>query len=125
MDKYIYDDKNGLWYELQGDYYIPCLILPAEKEQPIGLWGQRHLRYLKEHRRSTYTTLLTSGRLNTYLADIDKQAQERMERLTEQMKRAQGVTEQLKAENALEWTGRLNNIRACAREIVERKIIFA
>ena len=124
MDKYIYDDKNGMWYELQGDYYIPCLILPAEKEQPIGLWGQRHLRYLKEHRRNTYTTLLTSGRLNTYLADIDKQAQERMERLTEQMKRAQGITEQLKAENALEWVQRTNNIRACAREIVEREIIF-
>ena len=124
MDKYIYDDKNGLWYELQGDYYIPCLILPAEKEQPIGLWGQRHLRYLKEHRRNTYTTLLTSGRLNTYLADIDKQAQERMERLTEQMKRAQGITEQLKAENALEWVRRMNNIRACAREIVEREIIY-
>ena len=125
MDKYIYDDKNGLWYELQGDYYIPCLILPAEKEQPIGLWGQRHLRYLKEYHRNTYTTLLTSGRLNTYLADIDKQAQERMERLTEQMKRVQGITEQLKAENALEWTQRMNNIRACAREIVEREIIFA
>ena len=125
MDKYIYDDKNGLWYELQGDYYIPCLILPAEKEQPIGLWGQRHLRYLKEHRRNTYTTLLTSGRLNTYLADIDKQAQERMERLTEQMKRVQGITEQLKAENALEWTQRMNNIRACAKEIIEKEIIFA
>ena len=125
MDKYIYDDKNGMWYELQGDYYIPCLILPAEKEQPIGLWGQRHLRYLKEHRRNTYTTLLTSGRLNTYLADIDKQAQERMERLTEQMKRVQGITEQLKAENALEWTQRMNNIRACAKEIVEKEIIFA
>lgn len=125
MDKYIYDDKNGLWYELQGDYYIPCLILPAEKEQPIGLWGQRHLRYLKEYHRNIYTTLLTSGRLNTYLADIDKQAQERMERLTEQMKQAHGITEQLKAENALEWTQRMNNIRACAREIVERKIIFA
>ena len=125
MDKYIYDDKNGLWYELQGDYYIPCLILPAEKEQPIGLWGQRHLRYLKEHRRNTYTTLLTSGRLNTYLADIDKQAQERMERLTEQMKRAQGITEQLKTENALEWVQRINNIRACAKEIIEKEIIFA
>ncbi len=125
MDKYIYDDKNGLWYELQGDYYIPCLILPAEKEQPIGLWGQRHLRYLKEYRRNTYTTLLTSGRLNTYLADIDKQAQERMERLTEQMKRAQGITEQLKAENALEWVQRMNNIRACAKEIIEKEIIFA
>ena len=125
MDKYIYDDKNGLWYELQGDYYIPCLILPAEKEQPIGLWGQRHLRYLKEHRRNTYTTLLTSGRLNTYLTDIDKQAQERMERLTEQMKRAQGITERLKAENALEWVQRMNNIRVCAKEIVEKEIIFA
>ena len=126
MDKYIYDDKNGLWYELQGDYYIPCLILPAEKEQPIGLWGQRHLRYLKEYHRNTYTTLLTSGRLNTYLADIDKQAQERMERLTEQMKWAQGITtEQLKVENALEWTQRMNNIRACAKEIVEKEIIFA
>ncbi len=125
MDKYIYDDKNGLWYELQGDYYIPCLILPAEKEPPIGLWGQRHLRYLKEYHRNTYTTLLTSGRLNTYLADIDKQAQERMERLTEQMKRVQGITEQLKAENALEWTQRMNNIRACAKEIVEKEIIFA
>ena len=125
MDKYIYDDKNGLWYDLQGDYYIPCLILPAEKEQPIGLWGQRHLRYLKEYHRNTYTTLLTSGRLNTYLADIDKQAQERMERLTEQMKQAQGITEQLKTENALEWTQRMNNIRACAKEIIEKEIIFA
>ena len=125
MDKYIYDDKNGLWYELQGDYYIPCLILPAEKEQPIGLWGQRHLRYLKEYRRATYITLFTSGRLNTYLADIDKQAQERMERLTEQMKQAQGITEQLKVENALEWTQRMNNIRVCAKEIVEKEIIFA
>ena len=125
MDKYIYDDKNDLWYELQGDYYIPCLILPAEKEQPIGLWGQRHLQYLKEYRRITYLNLLTSGRLNTYLADIDRQAQERFEILTEQMKQAQGITEQLKVENTLEWVGRMNNIRACAREIVERKIIFA
>ena len=124
MDKYIYDDKNGLWYELQGDYYVPCLILPAEKEQPIGLWGQRHLRYLKEYRRNTYTMLLTSGKLNTYLADIDKQAQERMERLTEQMKGAQGITEQLKAENALEWTQRINNIRACAKEIIDRELIY-
>ena len=112
-------------HELQGDYYIPCLILPAEKEQPIGLWGQRHLRYLKEYRRATYITLFTSGRLNNYLADIDRQAQERMERLTEQMKRVQGITEQLKAENTLEWTQRMNNIRACAKEIVEKEIIFA
>ena len=124
MDKYIYDDRNGLWYELQGDYYIPCLILPAEKEQPIGLWGQRHLRYLKEYRRNTYTTLLTSGRLNTYLSDIDKQAQERMERLTEQMKRAQGITEQLKEGNALKWVQKINNIQAYAKETVNNEIIF-
>ena len=125
MDKYIYDDKNGMWYELQGDYYIPCFILPAEKEQPIGLWRQPHLRYLKEYHRNTYTTLLTSGRLNTYLADIDRQAQECFETLTEQMKTVQGITEQLKAENALEWVQIMNNIRACAREIVEMEIIFA
>ena len=124
MDKYIYDDKNGLWYELQGDYYIPCLILPAEKEQPIGLWGQRHKRYLKEHRKATYTTLLTSGKLNSYLADIEDQAQERFERLIEDMKLAQGITEQLKAENDLEWGGRINNIQACAMEIVNREIIY-
>ena len=85
MDKYIYDDKNDLWYELQGDYYIPCLILPAEKEQPIGLWGQRHLQYLKEYRRITYLNLLTSGRLTTYLADIDKQTEEMFFRLVEQI----------------------------------------
>ena len=124
MDKYIYDDKNGLWYELQGDYYIPCLILPAEKEQPIGLWGQRHLRYLKEYHRNTYTTLLTSGRLNGYLADIEEQAQERFERLVEQMNQAQGITEQLKVENVLEWIGRMNNIQVCAREIVDKEIIY-
>lgn len=87
--------------------------------------GQRHLDYLKQYRKVTYTNLLTSGRLNAYLADIDRQAQERFERLIEGMKQAQGITEQLKAENALEWTGCLNNIRACAREIVEKEIIFA
>jgi CRISPR/Cas system-associated endonuclease Cas1 len=125
MDKYIYDEKNGLWYELQGDYYLPYLTLPPEEEKPIGIWGQRYKRYLKEHRKATYTTLLTSGKLNTYLANINEQAQERFERLIEQMKQAQGITEQLKAENALEWTGRMNNIRACAMEIVNREIIYA
>lgn len=126
MDKYIYDESNGLWYKLQGDYYIPCLILPAEKEnKPIGLWGQRHKRYLQEHKRAFYSTLLTSGKLNTYLADVDKQAEECFERLVKQMKQSQGITEQLKSENALEWVQRMNNIRACAKEIVEKKIIFA
>lgn len=125
MDKYIYDENNGLWYELQGEYYLPCLTLPPEEEKPIGVWGQRHKLYLKEHRKAIYTTLLTSGNLNTYLTEIDKQAQEYFERLIEQMKQAQGITEQLKIENALEWVGRLNNIRARATEIVNDEIIFA
>lgn len=125
MEKYIYDESNGLWYELQGDYYIPCLTLPTEKEnKPIGLWGQRHKRYLQEHNKIFYTTLLTSGKLNEYLVDVDKQTEERFERLVEQMKQSQGITEQLKSENALEWVQRMNNIRACAKEIVEKEIIF-
>lgn len=123
MDKYIYDENNGLWYELQGDYYLPCLTLPPEEEKSIGIWGQRHKRYLKEHRKVIHTTLLTSGKLNTYLAEIDQQAQECFERLVEDMKQAQGITERLKAENALEWVGRLNNIRACAMKIAEKEII--
>ena len=125
MDKYIYDESNSLWYELQGDYYIPCLTLPAEKEnKPIGLWGQRHLQYLKEYRRITYLNLLTSGRLNTYLAKIDRQAEELFSRLVEQMKQAQGITEQLKAENQMEWVGKMNNIQSCAREIVDKEMIY-
>ena len=113
MDKYIFDKKNGLWYELQGDYYIPCLTLPTEKEhKPIGLWGQRHKRYLQEHKRAVYTTLLTSGKLNRYLADIDEQAAEMMFRLVEQMAGKEGVTEQLKAENSMLWVGRMNEIQA-------------
>lgn len=125
MDKYIYDKSNGLWYELQGDYYIPCLTLPEEENKPIGLWGQRHKTYLNEHRKAIYTTMLMEGKLNSYLADIDRQTQERLETLTEQMKQAQGITEQLKTENALEWVGRMNNIRACAMEIVNNEIIYA
>ena len=126
MEKYIYDESNGLWYELQGDYYIPCLTLPTEKEhKPIGLWGQRHKRYLQEHNKIFYTTLLTSGKLNEYLVDGDKQTKERFERLVEQMKQSQGITEQLKSENALEWVQRMNNIQACAREIVDKEMIYA
>lgn len=101
IDKYIYDDKNGLWYELQGNYYIPCLTLPAEKK-PTSLCGQRHKRYLQEHKRTFCITLLTSGSPNDYLAYIEEWAQDRMERFIEQMKQTQGITEQLKAENALE-----------------------
>ena len=123
MAKTIFEELDGK-YERQGDYLIPCIALPTEEEQPIGTWGQRHLDYLKQYRKVTYTNLLTSGRLNTYLADIDRQAQERFERLIEGMKQAQGITERLKEENALEWTGRLGNIRACAREIVEEEILY-
>ena len=123
MAKTIFEELGGK-YERQGDYLIPCIALPAEEEQPIGTWGQRHLDYLKQYRRVTYTNLLTSGRLNAYLADIDRHAQERFERLIEGMKQAQGITERLKEENALEWAGWLNNIRACAREIIEQELIF-
>lgn len=99
--------------------------MPEEEEQrEIGVWGQRHLRYLKEYRKVVYVNLLTSGRLNDYLADIEEQAQERFERVVEQMKQEQGITEQLKAENQMEWIARMNNIQACAREIVDREIIF-
>lgn len=124
MTKSFFEQLGGTYHEENG-YLIPDLKLPTEEEQIIGIWGQWHLRYLKKYRKVTYTNLLTSGRLNAYLADIDKQAQERFETLVEQMKQSQGITERLKAENALEWTGRLNNIRACAREIVEKEIIFA
>ena len=126
MDKYIYDESNGLWYELQGDYYIPCLTLPTEKEyKPMGLWGQRHKRYLQEHKRAVYTTLLTSGKLNCYLADIDEQVTEMMFRLVQQMADKEGVTEQLKVENPMLWVGRMNEIQARAREIVNAEIIYA
>ena len=121
--KSLFEQLGGTYHEENG-YLIPDLRLPAEEEQSIGIWGQRHLDYLKQYRKVTYTHLLTSGRLNAYLADIDKQAQERFERLIEGMKQAQGITERLKEENALEWAGWLNNIRACAREIIEQELIF-
>ena len=123
MAKSFFEEMGGR-YEKQGDYLIPCIALPAEEEQLIGTWGQRHLDYLKQYRKVTYTNLLTSGRLNSYLAVIDRQAQERFERLIESMKQAQDITERLKEENAIEWTGKINNIRACAREIVNGEIIF-
>ena len=126
MDKYIYDENNNLWYELQGDYYIPCLALPDEKERkPIGLWGQRHKRYLQEHKWAVYTTLLTSGKLNCYLADIDEQATDMMFRLSKQMADKEGVTEQLKAENPMLWVGKMNEIQARAREIINNTLIFS
>ena len=123
MKKTIFEEMGGT-YIRHGDYLIPCLTLPEEEQRFIGVWGQRHLRYLKEYSRSVYLNLLTSGRLNDYLADIEEQAQERFERIVEKMKRAQGITEQLKAENQMEWVARMNNIQSCAREIGNKEIIY-
>ena len=125
MEKYKFDENNGLWYELQGDYYLPCLKLP-EKEQPhIGIWGQRHLRYLKKHHRVCYANLLTSGKLSSYLVDIDRQAEEMFEQLVKQMAEREGVTEQLKAANSMEWVRKMNGIRNRAAEITNSELIYA
>ncbi len=125
MEKVIYDEKNGLWYELQGDYYIPCLKLPEEEQQPIGVWGQRHLQYIKAHRKGFYTTLLTKCELNRHLADVNKQAEDMFFRLVKQMAEREGVTEKLKADNQMEWDARMNNIRSRATKIVNHDIIYA
>ena len=125
MDKYISNESNGLWYELQGEYYLPCLTLPPEEEKPIGLWGQRHLRYIKEHKRLLYVNLLTSGKLNSYLADINEQAEELFFRLVKQLAEKEGVTEELKSTNQMTWICVMNNIQARVREIVNEEIIFA
>ena len=123
MKKTIFEEMGGT-YIRHGDYLIPCLTLPEEEQRFFGVWGQRHKCYLKEHKRTVYITLLTSGRLNSYLADIEEQAQERFERIVKQMKQAQGITEQLKAENQMEWVGIMNNIQTCAREIVDKEMIY-
>ncbi len=123
MKKTIFEEIGGT-YIRHGDYLIPCLTLTEEEQRFVGVWGQRHLRYLKEYRRSVYLNLLTSGRLNDYLADIEEQAQERFERVVEQMKQAQGIAEQLKIENQMEWVARMNNIQSGAREIVDKEIIY-
>ena len=125
MEKYEFNKNNGLWYELQGDYYLPCLKLPEEEQAYIGIWGQRHLRYLKEHRRVRYANLLTSGKLNSYLVDIDRQAEEMFEQLVKQMAEREGVTEQLKAADSMEWVRKLNSIRNRAVEITNSELIYA
>ena len=124
MEKYIYDKNNGLWYELHGDYYIPCLTVPAQEERPIGIWGQRHLRYIKTERKVLYTELLTSGRLNAYLVSINEQAEEQMLMLTKQMAVREDVTEQLKAQDQMFWVQRMNNIRHRVTEIVNAELIY-
>lgn len=124
MEKYIYDKNNGLWYELQGDYYIPCLKLPDEEQVEIGIWGQRHLDYIKHHRKGFHTSLVLDCKLNRYLVEINKQAEEMFDTLISQYKTAEGITEQLKAENQMEWIGKMNNIRQQAIKIVNNDIIY-
>ncbi len=123
MEKYIYNEQNGLWYELQGDYYIPCLVLDEEDNQPIGMWGRRHLRYTKEHRPVLHTTLLLSGKLNSHLVEIDNQATEMFDRLVKQMAEKEGITEQLKEQDQMVWVGAMNNIRSAVEEIILSEII--
>ena len=123
MEKTLFEQMGGT-YTRVGDYFLPDLKLPEEKSKHIGIWGQRHKRYLQEHKRATYTTLLTSGKLNGYLADIDKQAEEMFSRLVEQTAEREGVTERLKSDNQLEWGRRINNIRNRAIEIINNDLIY-
>ena len=124
VDKYIYSENNGLWYELQGNCYIPCLKLPKEEPAHIGIWGQRHLWYLKHYHKVRYYNLLTNGKLNDYLADICNQAEKLFFRLVKQMEKAEGINEQLKAADFMAWVSKMNNIRNRATEIVNSEIIY-
>ena len=124
MEKRIYNEKNGIRYTLQGDYYLPDLKLPDEENKPIGLWGQRHARHLKQNHKVLYMNLLTGGKLSSYLADIDKQAEDMFFRLVKQMAKREGVAEQLKADNQMKWVARMHNIRSRATEIVNNEIIY-
>ena len=123
MEKYIYDNNNGLWYELQGDFYFPCLVLDKEDAQPIGMWGRKYLRNIKEHRPVLHTTLLLSGKLNGHIAEIDNRATEMFDQLVKQLAEKDGITEQLKAQDQMVWVGAMNNIRNRAEEIVVHELI--
>ena len=125
MEKRIYNEQTGIGYTLQGDYYLPCLKLPEEEPVHIGVWGQRHLNYLRENKRVLLSGLQLSGKLNGYLADIDRQAEEVFNEFVKKYAKTLGVTEQLKAENQMKWVSLMNNIRACATETVNRDIIYA
>lgn len=124
MKQHYIDEKTGISYTLQGDYYLPDFVLPAEGNRSVGVWGQRHLRYLKQHRKVFYTNLLTSGKLRSYLADIDEQAETMFFRLAEQMAQHDGITESLKASDQMAWVQKMNNIRNAAREIVYAELIY-
>lgn len=122
MEKYVFEETNGLWYERRGDYYFPCLT--AEEATPVGVWGQRHLRYIKQNRRALYLQLKTSGRLNAYLADINRQAEEMLDRLMTQIAEREGVTETIKVQDQITWVQQMNGIRHRAEEIVHQELIF-
>ena len=124
MGKHIFNEQTGIGYTLQGDYYLPDLKIPDEENKPVGLWGQQHARYLKQNHKVLYMNLLTSGLLNSYLADIGKQAEDMFFRLVKQMAEREVVTEQLKADNQMAWVARMNNIRSRATEIVNNEIIY-
>ena len=118
------DSRTGIRYELQGDYYLPCLKLPESDDRPIGIWGQRRRRYLKEHHRILYYNLLTKGKLHTHLADVNEEAEEMFTRLVKQLSEKNGVTELLKAENQLLWVQRMNNIFNRATDLINREIVY-
>ncbi|MBE6114207.1 MAG: TnpV protein [Erysipelotrichaceae bacterium] len=124
MEKRIYNEQTGISYTLQGDYYLPDLALPEQEDKPIGLWGQRHLRYIKKHHKVRYTNLLTSGKLNEHLADLDKQAEDMFFRLVKQMAEREGVTEQLKEADQMAWVAQMNNIRSRVVEIINNDFIY-
>lgn len=124
MEKSLFEQMGGT-YTQEGDYVLPNLMLPIEEERPIGIWGQRHLRYIKQHRKIHYTELLTSGKLNAYLAELNDEADAMFSRLINQMVEKQGITEQLKDKNPMEWVQHMNNIQACAREIVNTELIYS
>ena len=125
MEKYIYDNSNGLWYELHGDYYLPCLVIPEEEIHTIGIWGRKHLQYLIEHRPMLYNDLILSGKLYSYLADIDTQARVRLDLLVAQMVEKEGINEQLKVQDQLSWVGAMSSIRNRAEECINAELIFA
>lgn len=116
--------NNGISYTLQGDYYLPDLTLPEQDNRPIGVWGQRHRDYILHHHKVRYYSLLTSGKLVEYLADINEQAEEIYEKLVKQLAEQEGITEQLKAENQMLWVQKMNNIQNRAKEIVNEKLIY-
>lgn len=124
MEKYIYNNNNGLWYELQGDYYIPCLVLDEEESQPIGMWGRMRLRYIREYRPVLYTTLLLNGELNSHLTEINSRAAEVFDQIMKKLAEKEGITEQLKAQDQMAWVGAMNNIRNRTEEIIREKVIF-